>query len=59
VFLILTDPDEKRRGMEIILNYWGTNNEFIKMKLDSDIKLYKELVVLKYVIKEIHGKSGR
>ncbi len=57
--LILTDPDEKRKGMEIILNHLETDNEFIKKKLDSDMKLYQDLVVLKYVINEIHGKSGR
>lgn len=56
---ILTNTDEKRKGMEIILNHLETDNDFIKKKLDSDIKLYQDLVVLKYVINEIHGKSGR
>ena len=56
---ILTDANEKRKGMEIILNHLETDNEFIKKKLGSDIKLYQDLVVLKYVINEIHGKLGR
>ncbi|MBP1593973.1 MAG: flavin-nucleotide-binding protein [Bacteroidetes bacterium] len=56
---ILTDVDEKRKGMEIILNQLKTDNEFIKKKLDSDIKLHEDLFVLKYVINEIHGKLGR
>jgi hypothetical protein len=42
--------------MEILLEHLENNEDIINTKLNSNIKLYQELVVLKF---EIHGKSGR
>ncbi|MDR1182591.1 MAG: hypothetical protein LBL13_11495, partial [Bacteroidales bacterium] len=56
---IITAIEEKRKGMEILLNHLETNEDVIKAKLNSNIRHYQELVVLKFDIHEIHGKSGR
>jgi nitroimidazol reductase NimA-like FMN-containing flavoprotein (pyridoxamine 5'-phosphate oxidase superfamily) len=56
---ILTAIEEKRKGMEILLNHLETNEEVIHTKANSPIKLYQELVVLTFEIHELHGKSGR
>jgi nitroimidazol reductase NimA-like FMN-containing flavoprotein (pyridoxamine 5'-phosphate oxidase superfamily) len=56
---ILTDIEEKRKGMEILLNHLESEEDIIHAKVNSDIKLYQKLVILKFEIHEIHGKSGR
>ena len=56
---VLKEPEQKRKGMEIILCQLENDDEVIYKKINSDIRLYEQLVVLCLKISEIHGKSGR
>ncbi|MDR3245809.1 MAG: hypothetical protein LBT50_05185, partial [Prevotellaceae bacterium] len=56
---IVSDFDEKRKGMQVLLNQLETDTEIKSKKLDAPPALYETMEVLKLEITEIHGKSGR
>lgn len=55
---IVTDPDEKKHGMEILLNHLENNTDVIKKKLAKSDEFYSKMGVLRLDIIQIHGKAG-
>lgn len=57
--LIVDDIEEKKHGMDILLNQLEEKQSFIKkMTLKSD-GFYSKMEILRLDIKQIHGKSGQ
>jgi len=56
---ILSDLEEKRAGMNVILNQLENDTDIIEKKLNSSQSLYEKMVVLKLEVSQICGKSGR
>lgn len=57
---IVTDLNEKKVGMSILLNHLETKPEIIKEKLlKSDSYYPNKMEVLKLSITQIHAKAGR
>jgi uncharacterized protein len=56
---IVTDIDDKKHGMKIILNHLEQRSEIIKDKLQKSDEFYSKMEVLKLDITQIHGKAGR
>lgn len=56
---IVSDLDEKIKGMKVLLNQLETDTEVKSKKLDASSSRYDTMEVLKLEITEIHGKSGR
>lgn len=56
---IVSDLDEKKHGMTILLNHLEHNPEIIKEKLLKSNEFYSKMEVLRLDILEIHTKAGR
>jgi uncharacterized protein len=56
---IVTEPDEKKHGMGILLNHLEKDASLISQKLMKSDGYYQKMEVLKLEITEIHGKEGR
>jgi len=56
---IVTDLDEKKHGMDILLNHLENNSTVIQDKLLKSDDYYSKMEVLKLEITQIHGKAGR
>ena len=56
---IVTDPDEKKHGMETLLIHPENNSEVIAEKLLKLDEYFSKMEVLKLDIIQIHGKAGR
>lgn len=56
---ILQSIEEKRMGMEILLNHLETNPVIVKEKAIKSEGYYSKMEVLKLSIIQIHGKQGR
>ena len=59
IMKIVTDIDEKKHGMKILLNHLEYNSEIIKDKLQKSDDFYSKMEVLKLDITQIYGKAGR
>jgi Predicted flavin-nucleotide-binding protein len=56
---IVTDLDEKKHGMTVLLNHLENQPEIIKEKLLKSDGFYSKMVILRLDITQIHGKVGR
>ncbi|HLN19937.1 MAG TPA: pyridoxamine 5'-phosphate oxidase family protein [Bacteroidales bacterium] len=56
---ILTDPDEKKHGMTILLGHLEKNADVVKTKLLKSDGFYSRMAVLKLEINHIQGKEGK
>lgn len=56
---IIEDMDEKKHGMEIVLNHLEQAPTIIKERVLKNDEAYTSIVVLKLEISEISGKKGR
>lgn len=56
---IVSDLDEKKHGMTILLTHLEHNPEFRKEKLLKSDEFYSKMEVLRLDILEIHAKAGR
>lgn len=56
---ILQSIEEKRMGMEILLNHLETDSGIVKEKAIMSEGYFSKMVVLKLSILQIHGKQGR
>jgi nitroimidazol reductase NimA-like FMN-containing flavoprotein (pyridoxamine 5'-phosphate oxidase superfamily) len=56
---IISDLQEKRDCMKIILNQLESDEAIKNKKIDAPLSLYENVVALKLEIIEIHGKAGR
>ena len=55
----VTDLEEKKHGMGILLNHLENNGPVIQEKLLKSDGYYSKMEVLRIDIKQIHAKSGR
>ncbi len=56
---IVTDLNEKKHGMTVLLNHLENQPIIIKEKLLKSDDLYSKMVILRLNITQIHGKAGR
>jgi len=56
---IVSDLDEKKHGMKVLLNHLENQPEIIKEKLLKSDDFYSKMAILRLDINEIHGKAGR
>lgn len=56
---IVSDLEEKMKGMKIILNHLEDNTQIIEKKLNASHVIYNTMVVLKLAITDLHAKAGR
>lgn len=56
---IVSDLDEKKHGMKILLNHLENQPSIIKEKLLKSDDFYSKMEILRLDIIEIHGKAGR
>ena len=55
----VTDLEEKKHGMKILLNHLEKNTDLIQEKLLKSDDYYSKMEVLRINIKQIHAKAGR
>lgn len=55
----VTDLEEKKRGMRILLNHLENNEQVIQEKLLKSENYYSKMEVLRIDIRQIHAKAGR
>ena len=55
----VTDLEEKKYGMGILLNHLESNSQVIREKLLKSEDYYSNMEVLRIDIKQIHAKAGR
>ncbi|MDP4240422.1 MAG: pyridoxamine 5'-phosphate oxidase family protein [Bacteroidota bacterium] len=55
----VTDLEEKKHGMKILLNHLENNRNLIQEKLSKSDDYYSNMEVLRIDIKQIHAKAGR
>jgi nitroimidazol reductase NimA-like FMN-containing flavoprotein (pyridoxamine 5'-phosphate oxidase superfamily) len=55
---VVTELDEKKHGMQILLNHLENNPDVIKEKLLKSDEYYSKMEVLELDIIQIHGKAG-
>lgn len=56
---IVSDPEEKKHGMKVLLNHLESNETVIAEKLLKSEEYYSKMEILKLDINQIHGKAGR
>jgi len=56
---IVTNIDDKKHGMKILLNHLEKRSEIIKEKLLKSDDFYSKMEILRLDILQIHGKAGR
>lgn len=56
---IVSELDEKKYGMRILLNHLENDKNVIKEKMVKSDEYYSKMEVLKLDIIQIHGKAGR
>lgn len=56
---IVSDLQEKKNGMRILLHHLEEKDSIIKDKLLKSDEFYSKMEILKLRIKQIHGKAGR
>lgn len=56
---IVTDIDEKKHGMTILLQHLENDADIIKEKLIKSDDYYSKMEIMKLEIIQIHGKAGR
>jgi nitroimidazol reductase NimA-like FMN-containing flavoprotein (pyridoxamine 5'-phosphate oxidase superfamily) len=56
---IISDLDEKKYGITIILDHLENDSEMKKAMLLKSVERYSEMEVLRLDISDIHGKAGR
>ncbi len=56
---IISDMDEKKYGITVILNHLENDSEMKKTMLLKSDEYYSKMDILKLDISEIHGKAGR
>jgi nitroimidazol reductase NimA-like FMN-containing flavoprotein (pyridoxamine 5'-phosphate oxidase superfamily) len=56
---IISDLDEKKYGIAVILDHLENNSEMKKMMLLKADEYYSKMKILQLDITEIHGKAGR
>ena len=56
---IISDLDEKKHGMTILLNHLENKPEIIGDRLSKSDNYYDKLEILKLEIIQIHAKVGR
>lgn len=56
---ILTDLNEKKHGMKVLLNHLENHQKIIQEKLLKSNDFYSKMEILKLNIIQIHGKAGR
>lgn len=56
---ILSNLDEKKHGMSVLLNHLETQPEIITEKLLKSDNFYSKMEILRLDIVQIHGKAGR
>jgi len=55
----VTDMEEKKHGMKILLNHLENNRDVIQEKLLKSNDYYSRMEVLRIDIDQIHAKAGR
>ncbi|MDD4968413.1 MAG: pyridoxamine 5'-phosphate oxidase family protein [Paludibacter sp.] len=55
----VTDIEEKKHGMKILLNHLENDIELIQEKLLKSNEYYSKMEVLRIDIRQIHAKAGR
>ena len=56
---VIEDMDEKKYGMNVLLQHLEEKESVIKRLLLQSDKVYTNMSILKLDIQEIHGKAGR
>ncbi|KOH42618.1 pyridoxamine 5'-phosphate oxidase family protein [Sunxiuqinia dokdonensis] len=56
---IVSDLEEKKHGMSIILHHLEDNDFVVSEKMVKSEKYYSKMELLRLDIKQIHGKAGR
>ncbi len=56
---VVTTLEEKKYGMNILLNHLETNPEMIKRMHQKSDEAYRSMEILKLEITQIHAKAGR
>ncbi len=56
---IVSDLDEKKLGMKVLLNHLECQPNIIKEKLIKSDDFYSKMVILRLDIVEIHAKAGK
>lgn len=56
---VVQTVNEKRFGMNILLNHLESNIDIVKEKAKKSEDFYSKMEVLKLTITQIHGKQGR
>ena len=56
---VVSNLDEKKHGMKILLEHLENDSKVIRKKLIASDNYYSTMEVLKLEIAEIHGKAGR
>ena len=56
---VVSDPDDKKHGMNILLNHLEKDSAVIKEKLLKSNDYFSKMEVIKLDITQIHGKAGR
>lgn len=55
----VTDPDEMKHGMEVLLNQLENREDIIKEKLIKSGDFYSKMKIFRLDITQIHAKAGR
>ena len=55
----VTDPDEMKHGMEVLLNQLENREDIIKEKLIKSGDFYSKMKIFRLDIIQIHAKAGR
>ena len=59
IMTIVTDADEKKHGMNILLTHLEESSEVVLEKLRKSEGFYHKMNILKLDIQQIHGKEGK
>lgn len=57
--LIVDDLDEKKHGMNVLLDHLENKDSIFKEKMFKSDEFYSQMEILRLDIKQIHGKAGR
>ena len=56
---IVSDLNEKKHGMNVLLNHLENDDSVIKEKILKSEDFYSKMEILRLDIEQIHGKAGR
>ncbi len=56
---IVTDPEDRKHGMKVLLSHLESNPQVIQEKLQKMEAGYSGMEILKLEIEQIHGKAGK